>query len=210
MNHLFFYGLLTFVGVFMISSGATAKEKNDGNYHPKQILMLGLADNVKSNYFYKGLITEETGIREDAIDMTYNAILMENIGAMSKEEWVFIPAIQTQDNIKWADRIKTDGDDEACYSDMSDIPLAEFQETLNGTGAEYLLVLNRHYLKWQETPLRTVFHIVSYTLFDKDKKELHRGNHYFTSMQLEQPEKLKVISRKSAARIAATVINQLK
>ena len=39
--------------------------------------------------------------------------------------------------------------------------------------------------------LRTLFHIVSYTLFDKDKNEVYRGNNFFTCMNLENPDKLR-------------------
>lgn len=40
---------------------------------------VGLPDNVKSNYFYKGMIAEETGMKTDSIDLAYNSIIAENI-----------------------------------------------------------------------------------------------------------------------------------
>ena len=54
--------------------------------------------------------------------------------------------------------------------DLSAVPTEELQKVLDNADADYLLVLNQHYLKWQDQPLRTLFHIVSYTLFDKDEK----------------------------------------
>ncbi|GHT36732.1 hypothetical protein AGMMS49574_28900 [Bacteroidia bacterium] len=189
---------------------AEAKEKNDAGSPAKHVLMLGLSDNVKSNYFYKGLIAEETGIKENVIGSEYNAIIMENIVEQSKGECVFIPVFPGQTDAMLEREIKVNGEGDECYSDISSVPAEEFQQALATAGADYLLVLNQHYLKWQETPLRTLFHIVSYTLFDKDKKEVCRGNHYFTCMNLERSDRLRKISRKASARIASAIMSQVK
>ena len=89
------------------------------------------------------------------------------------------------------------------------MPTEELQKVLDNADADYLLVLNQHYLKWQDQPLRTLFHIVSYTLFDKDKNEVYRGNNFFTCMNLENPDKLRKSSRKSSSKIASTIIKTL-
>lgn len=57
--------------------------------------------------------------------------------------------------------------------------------------------------------MRTVFHIVSYTLYDKDQKEVLSGNQFYTAMKLESADKMKQISRKSTAKIAASVAKSL-
>ena len=192
--------------VFVVVS--QAKEKENNTFHAKPVLMLGLNDNVRSNYFYKGMITEETGIVEDMIDREYNAIIMENI--MASAVGTFIPASEDVSVHEWVAMIKVDGEGEESYADMSLVPIDEYRKALDITGSEYLLVVNQHYLKWQEKPMRTLFHIVSYTLFDKDKNEIYRGNSYFTSMNLERPDKLRKISSKTSSRIAATVTSQIK
>lgn len=192
--------------VFVAASQAKGKGKEDSDISGKQVLMLGLADNVKSNYFPKVMISEETGIVENRIDSEYNAIIMENIRTSAKGGCKFIPvpAGETPVN-KWMELIKVTGEGDACYSDVSQVPGEEYRNVLDTAGADYLLVLNQHYLKWQEVPMRTLFHIVSYTLFDKDKNEVYRGNGYFASMNLEQPGKLKKISEKTSSRIASAV-----
>lgn len=55
-------------------------------------------------------------------------------------------------------------------------------------------------------PLRTLFHITSYSLFDKNQKEVTRGNNYFTSMNLESKDKLSKDSRKSSSKIVSTIV----
>ena len=122
----------------------------------------------------------------------------------------FIPATENLVNGQVLNEIKVNGESEDSYSDLSSVPTEELQKVLNNAGADYLLVLNQHYLKWQEQPLRTLFHIVSYTLFDKDKKEIYRGNNYFTCMNLENPDKVRKISRKSTSKIASSIIKTLE
>lgn len=202
--------LLFALGISVLASAKGSKKEESNDYHAKQILIVGLHDNVKSNYFYNGMIAEETGMQADSIDCEYNSIIAENIAAIKDGNYKFIPATENQVNGQVLNEIKVNGESEDSYSDLSAVPTEEWQKVLNNAGADYLLVLNQHYLKWQEQPLRTLFHIVSYTLFDKDKKEIYRGNNYFTCMNLENPDKVRKISRKSSSKIASSIIKTLE
>ena len=192
--------LLLVLGTVVTASAKGNKKDESTNYHAKQILIVGLHDNVKSNYFYNGMIDRE-----------YNSIIAENIAAAVKEGGCkFIPATDNLVDGQVLNEIKVNGESEDSYSDLSAVPTEELQKVLNKAGADYLLVLNQHYLKWQEQPLRTLFHIVSYSLYDKDKKEIYRGNNYFTCMNLENPDKVRKISRKSSSKIASSIIKTLE
>ena len=185
------FTVMFFLAVASIAANAKESKKEGDNYHAKQILIVGLHDNVKSNYFYNGMIAE-------------------NIAASVKNgDCKFIPANATQVTGQVLNEIKVNGESEDCYSDLSAVPTEELQKVLDNADADYLLVLNQHYLKWQDQPLRTLFHIVSYTLFDKDKNEVYRGNNFFTCMNLENPDKLRKSSRKSSSKIASTIIKTL-
>ena len=86
---------------------------------------------------------------------------------------------------------------------------SRYEQLIKDTDSDYVLFLNQHYLKWQEKPLRTLFHITSYSLFDKNQQEVTRGNHYFTSMNLESKDKLSKDSRKSSSKIVSTIVKNL-
>ena len=73
------FTVMFFLAVASIAANAKESKKEGDNYHAKQILIVGLHDNVKSNYFYNGMIAEETGMKADSIDQTYNTIIAENI-----------------------------------------------------------------------------------------------------------------------------------
>ena len=70
--------LLFLCGLCVNTSFAEKLSEGDG-VQPKQVLIVGLKDNVRSNYFYKGMIAEETGMQADSVDFIYNQIIAENI-----------------------------------------------------------------------------------------------------------------------------------
>lgn len=175
-----------------------------------QVLIVGLNDNVKSNYYFKEQIAEETGIQADSIVQQYNDIISRNImAAATNSACTFVPAGNDDSYTGLVSKIEVTGDGEDCNSNLSKLTTEELQAALEHAHADYLLVLNQHYLKWQQQPMRTVFHMVSYTLYDKNKKPVVSGNQYFTSMNLEKPERIAQMSRKSSSKIASTVVKSL-
>lgn len=66
--------LLLVLGTVVTASAKGNKKDESSNYHAKQILIVGLHDNVKSNYFYNGMIAEETGSK--LIVSTANIIVL--------------------------------------------------------------------------------------------------------------------------------------
>lgn len=188
-------------------------KKNDeatGNTKETQVLIVGLNDNVKSNYYYNDQIAQETGMGADSIDLQYNHIIAENIVSSSaKSTCKFIEGGNNPDFGALIDKIDVSGEGEECSSSLSRISEDELQKVLESADATYLLVLNQHYLKWQQQPMRTLFHIVSYTLYDKNKNKVVTGNQYFTCMNLQKPEKVVQLSRKSSSKIASSVTKSL-
>ena len=202
--------LLFLCGLCVNTSFAEKLSEGDG-IQPKQVLIVGLKDNVRSNYFYKGMIAEETGMQADSVDFIYNQIIAENIAKNTKNKaYKFVLANENSIPADFFEEVKINENEEECASDLSSVPLDEMRKIMNDADADYLLVLNQHYLKWQDQPLRTLFHIVSYSLFDKDKKEIITGNNFFTCMNLEGPNKIRKMSKKSSVKIASNVIKALE
>jgi hypothetical protein len=199
---------LLFVHVPEVSWGK--KDKTENTTQPaKQVLIVGLNDNVKSNYYYDDLIAKETGLNADSIDHHYNRIIAGNIASSSPgNAYQFITANE-QTCLKVTEKIEVKGEGEECTSNLNKVSQDELQQLLSNTHAEYLLVINQHYLKWQEKPMRTLFHIISYTVYNKQKQQVYNGNQFFTSMKLESPERISQISRKTSSKIASSVAKAL-
>jgi hypothetical protein len=192
---------------------ASWSKKNPADNKKKeevQILIVGLNDNLKSNYYFDEVIEKEIGMNGDSVEHLYNSIIAKNIAtALPNSSCKFVAGIDNKQFEEYAEKVEVAGDGEECVSNLTKVPTAEFQQTLKQTGSNYLLVLNQHYLKRQEKPMRTVFYIVSYTLYDQNKKEVYSGNQFFTSMKLESPDKVRQISRKSTSKIASSIAKSL-
>jgi hypothetical protein len=209
MNHarLIFLSIL-----FSITAPVLAWSKKDTAGKPAvaKVLIVGLRDNVKSNYFYKEQIAQETGMQADSICQQYNSIIASNIIAASNNtNCNFIPAPIDEFYDALVSKIAVTGEGDECNSNLTGISEDELQTMLGNAQADYMLVLNQHYLKWQSQPMRTVYHMVSYTLYDKNKKEICSGNQYFTSMNLQKPEDVMRLSRKSTSKIVSSVTRSL-
>ena len=197
---------------WIICIGANAEDyvNENSNVSTKKVLVIGL-DNVNSNYFPQSMITEETGIPTDSISYTYNKIITNNIIQSNKDkDYTFVSPVVSSEINEIIDDIQLKGEEEERYIDLSSIDNNEYHRLIDASNADYVLFLNQHYLKWQEKPLRTLFHFVSYSLYDKNQKEITKGNNYFTCMNLEKADKLSKASRKSSSKIASTVIKSIK
>ena len=131
------FTVMFFLAVASIAANAKESKKEGDNYHAKQILIVGLHDNVKSNYFYNGMIAEETGMKADSIDQTYNTIIAENIAASVKNgDCKFIPANATQVTGQVLNEIKVNGESEDCHAagDMLMYHGVKLKQAFGGTG----------------------------------------------------------------------------
>jgi len=205
------FGKIALAALLTFSLPATSQAKKDvPEKGTVKVLVVGLHNNVKSNYYYKEQIAEQTGIQADSIDHRYNNIFSENI--VHAGIGTHCSFIATKDDTSYENiisKIAVNGEGEECNSNLSALTPEELQAALDHADADYLLVLNQHYLKWQSQPMRTVYHMVSYTLYDKNKKALYSGNQHFASINLEKPEKVAQLSRKTTSKIASSVEKSL-
>lgn len=184
-----------------------ARGKADASKANKQVLVIGLNDNIRSNHFPTTMLSEETGLVVDSIDVAYNRAIAMNIVTSVKEGAAL--TFKAHEGIdRWESlltNVTLEGENEESYANLSNIAQAELEQLMEEADADYLLILNQHYLKWQEEPLRTLFHFVSYSLYNKEKEEITRGHNYFTCMKPENEMQLRKSSRKSSSKIALAI-----
>ncbi len=202
------------LGLFAACLASAARAEDAGKENKRagatvKVLVVGL-DKVCSNYFPAPMIAEETGIPEDSIGDTYNRIITDNIIQTNKnKDYTFLSSDIFSEAESLVSGIRLNGENEESYADLSLIDRQSYDCLLDRADADYVLFLNQHYLKWQEKPLHTLFHFVSYSLYDRNRQEVTKGNNYFTCMNLEKSDKLAKASRKSSSKIAAEVIKSI-
>lgn len=202
-------GLFAMASVTAVQADEAGKEVAKESSPAVKVLVVGL-DHVSSNYFPESMITEETGIPEDSIGETYNRIITDNIIQANKDKDVtFVSSENFANADELVGEVKMNGENEESYADVEQIDHKNYKQLMDEANADYVLFLNQHYLKWQEKPLRTLFHFVSYSLYDKNQQEVTKGNNYFTCMNLEKADKLSKASRKSSSKIASTIIKSI-
>ena len=150
------------------------------------------------------MISEQTGIPVDSICYAYNlAIASQILNASSNGPISFVLAEEDAalSNLVGAVDLQV-GETDAKVSSID--PIA-YERILKSSGADYVLFLNQHYLKWQEKPMLTLFHITSYSLFDNRGCEVISDSNNFTSMSLEDMAHLCKSAKKSGYNIVSTI-----
>lgn len=175
----------------------------------RRVLVVGMNDNVISNYFTKDMLAEGTGISEDSICAVYNNVIESGLAATARKErkaFDFVaPAGMSGGWTAITKLVRIEGEDDKAAADLSMVNADKLRGLLDKAGAAYLLVLDAHYMKYQETPFKTLFHYVNYSLYDADKRKLAQGSNYFTSINPQSKAQMMKSSRKSAEKIVEMV-----
>lgn len=186
---------------------------NNSTAKANRILVIGAQDNVKSNYFVADMLAEDTQINPDSVCYIYNKVIEDNLSLLAKSKktsYTFIDGNNIQGTYNdILDDIKTTGEGENQASDLSLVNSTQLRGMLDQAGADYLLLLDTHYLKYQEVPFKTIFHYVNYSLYDGNKKRLAQGSNYFTSINPQSEQQMCKSSRKSTAKMLDDVASTL-
>ena len=187
---------------------------SNNSVKPHRILVMGMQDNVKSNYFVTDMLAENTHIQEDSVCYIYNKVIEDNLAQMAqktKSPYTFVYGKDVQDNNQeLLENIQTTGEGENQSSDLAFVNSNKLKGMLEQAGADYLLLLDSHYLKYQEEPFKTIFHYVNYSLYDANKKKLGQGSNYFTSINPQTEQQMIKSSKKSTAKMLEDLESKLK
>ena len=191
----------------VFAAGGKAKGSSAAMQKPK-VLVMAPSDNVKSNYYVKEMLAEGTGIDKDSISYVYNNVIGSNLEKLSQKSGVvLLNACDSKDkqinSLARSMRISGSGQDAA--ADMSAVDKNALHAEMQRLGAKYLLVIGQHYLKYQEQPLKTTFHFVSYSVYDINDKKLGGGSVYFTSFDPQGVAEMAKSSVKSSKKIVSDV-----
>ncbi len=134
-------GLVLWVTGSVCASPADEEGANKANNNLVKVLVIGLHDNVESNYFPGSMITEETGIPTDSIDYTYNQIIAKNIIASNKnKKYQFVTPEKAAAISSLLDKkIRLEGEEEERYADLSQVDDNRYEQLIKDTDSDYVL-----------------------------------------------------------------------
>lgn len=170
-----------------------------------KILVVAPSNNVNSDYYVTDMLTEGTGISEDSVSHIYNNVIAKTMQQIaSKENLVMLNGCNSI-AANLLQGVELNGSGEDAMVDMSKVDKKKLQLALQQLGASYLLVLDQHFLKYQEVPFRTMFHFVNYSLYDMNENKLGAGKSYFTSFEPQSAKDMIKSSMKSTRKMVAEI-----
>jgi hypothetical protein len=187
-----------FAGIAFISMTSMTAEAGKGH-----VLIITAADNIKSNHYYDDYIAKEMGVSVDSLDYYFNGSVTRHLQSLHEGALEYT-LLSESDQPSVKEDIEISGEAEGSVASVDKMSLEEYHSLLEKNHTEFLLVINQHYLKKMESgTMNTVFHIVSYTLFDKDKKQLNTSSLYYSTIKLDKPNKMESQLKKTAAKMAS-------
>lgn len=187
-----------FAGIAFISMTSMTAEAGKGH-----VLIITAADNIKSNHYYDDYIAKEMGVSVDSLDYYFNGSVTRHLQSLHEGALEYT-LLSENDQPAVKEDIEISGEAEGSVASVDKMSLEEYHSLLEKNHTEFLLVINQHYLKKMESgTMNTVFHIISYTLFDKDKKQLNTSSLYYSTIKLDKPNKMESQLKKTAAKMAS-------
>lgn len=201
----FLTGMLIFQS-FMLQ----ARNNHPSDSHVKSILVVGFAGNINSNFLPEQMVAERFEVCTQTIDSVLHEKLLQGFGNLSPNpnlKFIFPECIEEASRIR--NVFTFNGDGENMYPVLSETNEVEFKAVMDQYNADYIMVFGQYYLKWRDEPFQTFFHILNYSLINRNLKEMNRGNEFFTtfnSFNAQDVEKqLSKLIRRSAATVRRTI-----
>lgn len=170
-----------------------------------KVIIIGLDKNVSSNYFPNITIAEELKTSIDSIDIVFNRIISNNI-MLNRNAYCKFQYVNNSTKLKEILKVATiKGENENRHIDLSSIDKEKMKNFLSENKCDFILILNQHYLKWQDVPFRTLFSFVNYSLFDKEANEILQNKEYYTTMNLVDVNKMKKSSKRMIRKVVSSV-----
>ena len=170
-----------------------------------KVLVIAPMDNVNSDYYVTDMLTEDTGINKDSVSYVYNNVIANVMQQVAAKENMIVLNGCNNSMSSLLKNVEMSGKGEDAMVDLSKVDKSELQQEMQRLGASYLLVLDQHFLKYQEVPFRTMFHFVNYSIYDANEKKLGDGKSYFTSFEPQSAKDMSKSSLKSTKKMIAEI-----
>jgi hypothetical protein len=149
----------------------------------RTVLIIGLKEeNITSNYFMAENIAERTSLAKDSIGSAFSRMLSESIVNSGNPRFEFICCLSNKNNNEILSKVQYKFDKDMLVSDLSGLKDSDYQDFLNSYNADYVIFLDHYFLKYLNG--NSLFHILNYDVYNRDKKNIIVGKTYFNSAEL--------------------------
>jgi len=193
--------LILFGFLFFSCLNLLAGNENKTNQNIN-ILVVGFANNIQSDFIPKFTLAEKLHVGEHEFDALLHQKLIAGFSNLSIGTHQYIVLNNLNDVNQIRKLFQFHGENGELNFEFSPAQATELQEIMKEYQADFLLVFTQYDFKWQEIPVNTLFHILSYSVLDRNLVEIRKGQEHFNTFTNFKPRDLerqltKVIRRKA-------------
>ena len=199
------YILLFFVFSLSLAAKPLKNIGHDVVNASNNCLFVGFGKKYDSNYYLKSMISNEIGMEVNQLDSLLSNLFLSTFLADENTQQNYVCPNNDPEFEKMIEKIRYLGEKEKIYPDLSQVNTEVYQSILQHYNLNYMIVFSQYYMKRQENPFPTLFHIVNYTLYNQSKEEIFKGQEFSNSYDLIDYQGLKEIFRKIRKKQLATI-----
>jgi len=147
----------------------------------RTILVVGFAGKVNSNFFPLATVAERMKIDQLRVDSVMHDKLVSSFTNLDKGNHIFIVLHDLDRVNRVRGYFSFTGEKEEIYPEINGAQSPKLKKIMEQYGADYVMVFGQYYLKWQEEPFNTLFHIFNYSVFGRNMEEVIRGKEHFNT-----------------------------
>ena len=171
-----------------------------------KVVVIAAPENIKSNYFYPGLIAEHLHTSVDSLNYYLNTKFLEQLQLQCGKTLQFVDGSDQPSYFSIQGNIEVTGEGDVAKASISKIGTKDYNQLLLESQADYVLVINQHYFKKQEDgSMNTIFHIVSYTLFDSNQTIVSTSSQNYSVMKLLPANEMVALMKKPAGKMVQKI-----
>jgi len=173
------------------------------------VLIVPSQMNISSDYYPLDMIAESMNIQVDSVAPKLNAMVTNGL---SKNSTRFLIRQQTEASHSLENicqkivlrKIST----ERNSADLSRLTDDEFHKLLGSDRTNYIVIISGYFIQRMEKPFQTIFHTISYTVYDSNRKKTMDGDESFNTFDLKNYVEMEAGNRKLSKKITQAILKK--
>ena len=153
-----------FLFVLFFSELVAAWGNNRTTGQTRNILVVGFANNVLSDFFPKVSLAENINVAPDQFDAMLHRKLVSGFGSLPNGTHNFIVVEDYVKTLQIRQMLHLKGEKPELHTDPSSSGTQALKQIMQQYQADYLLVFRQYHFKWQDEPFNSLFHILNYSV----------------------------------------------
>lgn len=171
------------------------------------VLVVPTQLNVSSDYYPLDMIAESMNIQVDSVVPKLNAMVTNGLAENSTR---FLIRQKTENTSTLQKITLRKISTERSSADLSSLTDDEFNKLLGSDKAKYVVIISGYFIQRMEKPFPTIFHTISYTIYDSNRQKTMDGFEYFNTYDLKSYVEMEASNRKISKKMTQAILKKAK